>query len=116
MRFGNGEELSASLAKSSNKSRLKRLEKIGRIQFKRISDPAEFEPIFDQIIEFYDARRIAVSGSAPFRNDPLKRAFHLAMMESPDLLHVTVMMVGDEIASAHLGACGRGEVQLGLIA
>ena len=72
--------------------------------------------MFDRIIEFYDARRMDVNGSAPFRNDPLKLEFHLAMMRCPNLLHVTVMTVGNQIASAHLGVCGRGEVQLGLIA
>ena len=116
MQFGDGHEIAASLAKSANKSRLKRLEKIGPVAFERITDPAEFEPLFDQIIRFYDARRLAVSGSAPFQNDPLKRTFHLEMMRAPDLLHVTVMKVGDQIASAHLGACGRREVQLGLVA
>ena len=116
MRFGDGTEIAASLAKSSNKSRLKRLEKLGRIEFRRITDPEEFEPLFDQIIRFYDARRLAVTGSAPFRNDPLKRAFHLEMMRQPGLLHVTVMKVGNQIASAHLGACSKQEVQLGLIA
>jgi CelD/BcsL family acetyltransferase involved in cellulose biosynthesis len=116
MRFADGTDLAASLAKSGNKSRLRRLEKLGPVRLKRITDPGESDALLDQIIPFYDERRLAVSGSAPFRNDPLKRAFHRAMFRQPGLLHVTALMAGDQLAAAHIGAIGRGEVQLGLIA
>ena len=116
LRFGAGEEIKASLAKGSNKSRLKRLEKIGRVEFKRVTDAAGLETVFDDIVHCYDARQASVHGAPPFRNDPLKRAFHLAMMREPGLLHATVLTVGGRVAAAHLGACGEREVQLGLIA
>jgi CelD/BcsL family acetyltransferase involved in cellulose biosynthesis len=116
MRFADGADLAASLAKSGNKSRLRRLEKLGPVQLKRITDAREFDALLDQLIPFYDQRRLAVNGSAPFCNDPLKRAFHQAMFRQPGLLHVTALMAGDRLAAAHLGAIGRREVQLGLIA
>lgn len=116
LRFGDGSETAKSLGKKSNKSRLKRLEKIGALEFKRITDPAEFQQFFDDIIHSYDFRQAAVHGVAPFRDDDLKKRFHLDMMEVRGLLHVTVLKVGDRLAAAHLGLCGLKEVQLGIIA
>jgi CelD/BcsL family acetyltransferase involved in cellulose biosynthesis/GNAT superfamily N-acetyltransferase len=116
MHFGNGEEAAKSLNKSNNKSRLKKMEKLGKIEFKRITDPGELEQVFDQIIAHHDARHMAVRGSAPFHNDPLKRPFHLAMVKTPGLIHATVLKVGNQVVAAHLGAPTGKELQLGLIA
>jgi CelD/BcsL family acetyltransferase involved in cellulose biosynthesis/GNAT superfamily N-acetyltransferase len=116
MRLGDGSAIAESLSKSGNKSRLKRLKKLGPVEFKRVTDPAELAHLFDDLIACYDARRMAISGSAPFRNDPLKRPFHLAMAAAPGLLHATVLTVGPHLAAAHLGLRTGGELQLGLIA
>jgi len=116
LRFGDGSDIAKSLTKKSNKSRLNRLEKIGPLEFKRVTDPTEFARICDDIIQSYDFRQAAVHGVAPFRDDDLKKAFHTAMMEVPGLLHVTLLKVGDCVAAAHLGVCGDREVQLGIIA
>ncbi len=114
--FGNGAEIRKSLAKSGNKSRMRRLQKLGPVVFKRITDPEEFATHFDEIIRCYDTRRLAVNGSAPFLNDPLKKAFHLEMLRTPGLLHVTVLKVGEHIASAQLNTCGHKEIHLSLLA
>lgn len=117
LRLGDGEEVRKSLAKSGNKSRLRRLQRIGPVECRRITDPVELEANFDEIIGFYDTRRLAVNGSAPFRNDPLKRPFHLEMMKEPGLLDVTLLKVADQIASIQLNIIGnRRELHLGLIA
>jgi CelD/BcsL family acetyltransferase involved in cellulose biosynthesis len=116
LKFGDGSETKRSLAKKSNKSRLNRLGKVGALEFKRITDPAEFEKLVDDIIHCYDFRQAAVHGVAPFRDDDLKKPFHLALLRVPGLLHVTVLKVGDAVAAAHLGVCGSKEVQLGIIA
>lgn len=116
MRFGDGGGIAASLGKESNKARLRRLGKVGRTEFKRVTDPTEFDALFDAIIRCYDTRRMSLGGSAPFRDDGLKKPFYRALMRVPGLLHVTVLKVGDRVAAAHLGACGAREVQLGLVA
>jgi CelD/BcsL family acetyltransferase involved in cellulose biosynthesis/RimJ/RimL family protein N-acetyltransferase len=115
LRFADGKETMKSLHKKSNKSRLNRLERIGPLEFRRISDPKEFEEHFNDLIQCYDFRQAAVHGVAPFREDELKKPFHLAMMNIPGLLHATVLKVGNQFAAAHLGACGNKEVQLGII-
>ena len=116
LRFGDGSQISQSLRKGGNKSRVRRLQKIGRVHVEPVADRAALERVLDTVIPYYDARRMAVNGSAPFRNDPLKRAFHLAMMDVPGLLHVTVLRVGELVASAHVNVRWGDEVQVGLIA
>ena len=114
--FGDGEEITRSLKKKHNKTRLNRLKRIGTLEFKRIVDFNEFEEIIDEIIGCYDFRLSAIYNSAPFRDDQFKKPFHLAMMKWPDLLHVTVLKVGDQLASAHINTCGIKEVHLGILA
>jgi CelD/BcsL family acetyltransferase involved in cellulose biosynthesis len=107
----------SSLGKKKTRYRLKQLEKLGTLEFKRIDDVDEFREVFDTIITFYDLRQEAMHGLAPFRTDDLKKELILARMASGDArLHVTVLKVGDQIASAHVGFCSRGELHLGLLA
>jgi CelD/BcsL family acetyltransferase involved in cellulose biosynthesis len=116
MKFGDGSEIEESLRKSGNKSRLRQLKKFGAVEFSRVTDPAQFEPLLDEISRYHDCRQLASHGSAPFSTDPSKKAFHLALMNTPGLLHITVLRVGDQIASAHLNIIRNKEVQLFLIA
>lgn len=105
-----------SLRKKSNKSRLNRLKKLGHLRFERIEDVAVLSPFLDDIIDYYDFRQGATSGVLPFRDDHLKRSFHIAMMEKRGLLHVTVLQVNDRIIAAHMGVCSKKMVHLGIIA
>ena len=116
MQLGDGQEVRQSLQKSGNKSRLRQLKKLGAVEFKHVTDPAEFESVLDQAALCHDCRQLAIHGTAPFLEDDLKRDFHLAMMNAPGLLHVTVLKVGDEIASFHLNVTRGAELQLYLIA
>jgi CelD/BcsL family acetyltransferase involved in cellulose biosynthesis len=114
--FGDGSEVEKSLRKSGNKNRLRQLKKIGPIEFKRVTDPAEFAELLDVMARYHDCRHLAVRGSAPFLTDRQKKRFHLAIMNEPGLLHITVLKVGDQIASAQLNMIRNKEVQLFLIA
>ena len=116
LRLRDGTSVHESLKKCGNKRRVRRLSQIGRLELRHVTDVREFETVFDTVIRYYDARRIAVNGSSPFSNDPLKRPFHLAMADVRGLLHVTVLRAGDQIVSAHVDVCRGRHVQLGLIA
>lgn len=116
MQLGNGEEVRQSLKKSGNRNRLRQLKKFGPVEFQHLTDPAEFEAVLDQAALCHDCRQLAIHGIAPFFEDDLKRAFHLAMMNAPGLLHVTVLKVGQQIASFHLNVTRGKELQLYLIA
>jgi CelD/BcsL family acetyltransferase involved in cellulose biosynthesis len=86
------------------------------MELRRLTRPDELQPVLDRIIRWYDERRLAVNGSAPFHNDPLKKPFHLALMAPPGLMHVTTLTFGDHLASAHINVCGKCEVHVGVIA
>lgn len=91
-----------------------RLKGIGGVYFEQIDDPLRLAQIFDEIIGYYDFRQGAIHGSFPFKQDPLKRTFHLALIEVPNLLHVTVLRAGRSMLAAHLGLSGKGQVYLGI--
>ncbi len=115
MAFGDGNALRESLNKRSNKSRLKRFGKVGKVEFKQLTDPTQLESMIDEVTLYHDARRLAVNGTTPFLNDPLKQSFHIEMMKVPGLLHVTALTCGGRMASLHINTIGRGHVQLSLI-
>ncbi|HEX4947829.1 MAG TPA: GNAT family N-acetyltransferase [Blastocatellia bacterium] len=116
MRLGDGSHLTESLRKKSNKSRLNRLRQQGEPRFVQITEPAALEAIFDEAIAYTDLRQGAVHDVLPFRLDPLKKPFHLALMQHPELVHVTALMVGEMVAALHFGIRSADEVSLWLFA
>ena len=112
----NSESLFASLKKKSNKSRLNRLKRMGEVNIERITDMNRFEQIIDTIIQYYDIRQGGVNNALPFFDDPHKKPFHLALMNCPGILHVTVLKVGNDIAAAHIGLKKKDWVHLGIVA
>lgn len=115
LRFGDGTEIEASLRRGTNRSKLNRLKRLGKLEVRQVTDSDEFDRLFDRMIEFYDLRHGAIHGTAAFNDDPRKTPFHQAMMRVRGLLHVSVMTAGDEIAAAHLGVRSGPELQLGII-
>ena len=110
------EEIRASAAKKSNKSRFNRLTRLGKLEFRRISDPAEFERIFDELIDFYDLRQSAVNQSTPFREDPAKRTFHSTLFaEAPGDIYCTATFIDERPVAAFWGAISGPMVHLGLL-
>src|SRR5439155_342808 len=88
------ERVEESLRKKSNKSKLNRLAKLGEVRLERLRSAQALDPWFDEIVTHYDLRQGATHDSCPFQTDAQKRAFHLALAEHPELLHVTVLSVG----------------------
>jgi CelD/BcsL family acetyltransferase involved in cellulose biosynthesis len=111
-----GNSASESLRKKSNKSRINRLERMGRLEFIQIGSRAELEPHMDRIAEYCDVRQAAVNGSIPFQDDPPKRDFFLMLADEPSVAHYTALTLDGEVIAVHLGFKNRSEVALGLIA
>jgi CelD/BcsL family acetyltransferase involved in cellulose biosynthesis len=103
MKLGDGSNLQKSLKKSSNKSRLNRMKRLGDVQFEQLHEPAELAAVFDEIIGYYDFRQGAVNDSVYFQTDQFRKPFYLALMQIKDLLHVTVLKIDDRVVAAHLG-------------
>jgi len=115
LRLGDGSDITQSLRKPANRARLRHLEREGTVEFIRINDSSGLRAALDAMIPWYDARRMALNGFAPFADDPFKRSFHLAKMAQHGLLHVTALKVGGELASVQINVCHKKELQLCLI-
>lgn len=115
MALGDGGQARASLAKKRYKARFARLEKMGALSFRQIVDPPEFAQALDQIIPLCNFRQGAVHGILPFRKNPLMRSLYLALIEVPDLLHVTVLKLGEQILSAQINVRNKDQVLLQII-
>jgi hypothetical protein len=102
----------SSLRKKSNKSRISRLNRIGAVSFRQLHTRAQLNEFMPKIIEHCDLRH---DDSKPFQTDPHKKELYLAMMDRPGLMHATVLLVGDQLAAAHLGPINGKSVGLGLI-
>lgn len=112
----NADEMRASMAKKSNKSRFNRLAKLGKLELRRITDLAEFERIFDDLINFYDLRQSAVNQSTPFGEDPVKRAFHRALLaNAPADIYCAVTFIDERPIAAFWGVASGTMVHLGLL-
>ncbi|MGH8626260.1 MAG: GNAT family N-acetyltransferase, partial [Gammaproteobacteria bacterium] len=110
-------DIKASFAKKSNKSRFNRLKRLGRLEFRRLTDPAEFERIYDEFIVYYDFRQGAVHQATPFRQDPLKREFHRALFlaSATDERHLTVTYLDGRMIAAFWGSVSGKMVHLGML-
>jgi CelD/BcsL family acetyltransferase involved in cellulose biosynthesis len=113
LRFAEMEE--DSLNKTNNKKRLKGLKKLGELEFRRLSCTAELAAVLPEFEACYDLRLGAMHGSEPFAQDPLKRAFHLALMDEAGFLHVSILRVGSRLASMQINVCEGRQLHLNLI-
>ncbi|MBX9607867.1 MAG: GNAT family N-acetyltransferase, partial [Gammaproteobacteria bacterium] len=111
------EDIRASFAKKSNKSRFNRLKRLGELEFRRIRAPAELDAMFTRMIEFYDLRQGAVNAVSPFHEDPRKTGFHRALFAAAqDELVVTGTFLGGELVAAYWGMVSGDASQLGILA
>lgn len=110
-------EIKESFAKKSNKSRFSRLKKLGALEFRRITNPEEFEQVFADLSAFYDFRQGAVNHTTPFRADPLKRMFCKALLDSASQeTHLTVTTLAGRVIAALWGTVSGQVLHLGILA
>ena len=114
MELQSGQTVAESLKKSANKSKLSRLQKLGELQFKRLSRPEELAPFLEEIIAAGDLRQGAIHNVLPFQADPRKRDFHLNLLAAGERLHVTVLLAGGRLVASHIGMISRDRVHLGI--
>ncbi|HEX8873518.1 MAG TPA: GNAT family N-acetyltransferase, partial [Nitrosospira sp.] len=112
----NLQDLKESFAKKSNKSRFNRLKKLGKLEFHRVKDLAELERVLDELITYYDFRQSAVNHSAPFREDPNKRGFHIGLFKAtPGDAFVSVTYLDQRPIAAFWGLASGEAVHLGML-
>ena len=74
------ENVVKSVLSRQNRKRINQLKKIGNLEFRRITDPEEFEQVFNELISFHDFRMGAVNNILPFQKDQLKCQFYTSLL------------------------------------
>ena len=105
------ESVGKELQKKKKRKKINGLKSLGDLKFERITDIEVFSSIFDELTAQYDFRKAAMYNKAPFRKDPLKKKFLLALFEQ-QILHVTVLKLNDEIIASNVAAIGRNWMHL----
>jgi CelD/BcsL family acetyltransferase involved in cellulose biosynthesis len=113
--LGASDSIVSLVETSRYRYRMRKLGALGRVDFRSITGRSELEPWLDALIAFCDVRQGAINASFPFHDDALKREFHLAMLDHPELLHVTLLTAGDTLISAQINFRDRKAILLGLI-
>lgn len=118
MAIGDGARFRESLRKKSNKSRLNRLkQQAGEVRLQRLATAEELDAVLDEIYTLSYFRLAAVHRvDVPARPDPRQRVLYLRLMETPRVVHATLLKAGEQIVAAHLGVYNREQVLLGLLA
>jgi RimJ/RimL family protein N-acetyltransferase len=107
MRVGPNSDVPASFRKSSNKSRIARLKRIGPVTFELLQTVDQLRDIIGVVAEQSDVRHGGRSAFLPFRADALKAQLYLELMAEPGLVHATVLRAGTEIIATHIGLRDR---------
>jgi CelD/BcsL family acetyltransferase involved in cellulose biosynthesis/RimJ/RimL family protein N-acetyltransferase len=110
------DDVKASFAKKGNKRRFNRLKKLGKLEFRRITDPLEHERVFNELISFYDFRQGAVYHTTSFRKDPNKRAFYNRIFKAdPTKVHVSVTYLNEKPIAGLWGLINGNAVSIAMI-
>ncbi len=107
-----------ALRKKNTRSKLNRLKRRGELSCRRLTDPKEIERKLDEIIGMYDLRQGAANDSCPFVDDPHKRGFLIdwATQGATEELHISCLMLDEELIGAHIGAISGDACQLAILA
>jgi CelD/BcsL family acetyltransferase involved in cellulose biosynthesis/RimJ/RimL family protein N-acetyltransferase len=109
--IGNGEHADNSLRKKNNKGKIKQLKRSGDLQLVELKSSEDFAAHFDEIEDFARLRMSALHNVKP-NIDGRRKAFHLDLVESTDLLYPTILKVGENIASAQICVKNRDQMLL----
>lgn len=110
------DEIRKSMAKKSNKSRVNRLKRLGKLEFRQVTDAQELQRILPTLIELYDFRQGAVNDSCPFTEDGNKRRFHEALFAAGlPTCHLTVTYLNEQPIAAFWGAVSGRSLQVGML-
>lgn len=111
-------DITAQLGKKGTRSKMRRLQRQGKLDFRRLTNPEEIEGALDLMATFYDLRQGAVNDSCPFHDDPAKFAFTrdwlLTHGESEALFGC--LMLDDAPIGGFIGTIGERDCQLAILA
>ncbi|WP_299701314.1 GNAT family N-acetyltransferase [uncultured Pontibacter sp.] len=103
--------LTRELKKKNRREKLNRLKRLGELKFERITGTDEFASTIEELAVQFDFRKGATVNINPFKDDPFKRKFMLALFEH-NLVHATILKLNDEIIASNIGAMDNNWVHL----
>ncbi|HYM33740.1 MAG TPA: GNAT family N-acetyltransferase, partial [Steroidobacteraceae bacterium] len=103
--------------KKSNKSRFNRLKKLGKLEFRAITNSAELQRVMDDFIACYDFRQGAIYRVLPFREDDQKKKFHIDLFanSASSEICVTATFLDEQPIAAFWGSITGKTVHLGML-
>lgn len=107
-----------ALRKKGTRSKINRLKRRGQLTFRRFTELPDIERHLDAVIEMYDFRQGAANDSCPFVDDPHKKGFLLdwAKQAASGELHISCLMLDDEVIGAYVGLASGDTSQLAILA
>jgi CelD/BcsL family acetyltransferase involved in cellulose biosynthesis/thymidylate kinase len=105
------ESVSEELKKKKKRKKINGLKSLGELKFERITDAQTFNSIFDELAAQYDFRKAAMYNKTPFKKDPLKKEFLLALFEK-NILHATVLKLNEEIIASNVASIAKNWIHL----
>jgi RimJ/RimL family protein N-acetyltransferase/CelD/BcsL family acetyltransferase involved in cellulose biosynthesis len=109
IKVGDGSLAEESLKKKGNKTRLRQLNKIGKIEVESLQKVEELADIFDEI-ETYSRFRLSALHNVFLEYENKRKDFHLALMKIPNLIYTNLLKVDGKLASAKLFINNKGEM------
>lgn len=110
--------LSKVLRKKNTRSKINRLERIGPLSCRQVTDKDAIRECLEAVIPLYDLRQGAINDSCPFTDDPRKKPFLLEWSRHAlsGELYFHCLHLGKELIGAHIGVKGQEECQLAILA
>ncbi|MFD2247990.1 GNAT family N-acetyltransferase [Pontibacter ruber] len=103
--------ITQQLKKKNRREKINRLNRLGELKFERITDFELFQHVFDDLASQYDFRKGAMHNRYFFRTDEQKKDFLFSLYRQ-NLLHATVLRLGNEIIASNVGLMGKNWVHL----
>lgn len=108
-----GENKVTTMFSKRTRQKINRLKIMGNLEFRRITDPKEFEKVFDELILFHDFRMGAVNKIRPFQKDQLKRQFYSNLLfANKDAFFVGVSYLQNRPIACELAGINNETVSL----
>lgn len=110
----NRDDLQSLSKRKHAASNWNRLRRQGSVSIVEPANRAELEPYMDAIADACDWRHGTYHNFRPFAADPLKREWHLRLVEAR-LQRATLMLVGGRLAAVNIGMRDSGTLAIGMI-
>lgn len=105
-------EITKIFRKRGYKLKVNRLKRLGKLQFKHITSLEEFTAVLNELTTQFDFRQGAMFNKVSYKGKPNKLAMLTEFFKN-NLLHVTVLYLGNDIIASIIAVKGKNYAYLG---